>query len=75
MEVPNKATVVPPSGTFEPGGIPETLIPALVPNEKVALVTVVSIFTPGMLVMTKVALKLRKGLCGPFPAMEPLAAE
>jgi hypothetical protein len=49
------------------------LIPATVPNENIALMMVVAAVTPAMLI-TNDALWFRKGLCGPLPAMELLAA-
>jgi len=52
---------------------PVTLLPAVVPKENVALVTVVLWSTPARPVIENVAVWLRKGLCGPFPAIEPLA--
>jgi hypothetical protein len=62
------------SGTAPGGSAPGTLSPASPPNEKIALVTVVSEVTPERPVMWNVALPLRKGLCGLFPAIDPLAA-
>jgi hypothetical protein len=44
--------------------VPGTLSPAVVPNEKVAAVTVVSLVTP-TIESVKVALWSMKGLCGP----------
>jgi len=53
-------------------GTPTTLEPAVVPNEKVAAVTVVAaVMVPSVIV--NVAVWLRNGLCGPLPAIEPLA--
>ena len=60
------------SGTAR--GVPTTLIPEVVPNEKVAEVMVVLEVMSGP-VMTNVAEPFRNGLCGLFPAMLPLAFE
>jgi hypothetical protein len=56
-------------GTPPPG----TLSPSVVPNEKMAFVTVVLLVIP-VIVSVKVALWPMKGLCGPFPAIEEFAA-
>jgi hypothetical protein len=52
---------------------PGTSPPRVVPNEKVADVIVVSAVIP-VPVIVNVADSNRKGLCGLFPAIEPLPA-
>jgi hypothetical protein len=60
----------PGSGTAD--GTPVTLMPAVVPNENVALVMVVLGVMPKSEI-TNIAVWLRNGLCAGFPAIEPLA--
>ena len=59
------------SGTGE-SGTATMSSPAEVPNENVGLRIAVEGVRPGML-KTNVTDWSKKGLCGPFPAMEPLA--
>src|SRR5438445_10566188 len=68
---PSNIPAVPPSGT---PGTPGTLLPAVVPNEKVAAVTMVFAVIP-VILMVQVAVWFMKGLCGLFPAIEALAFE
>ena len=66
------------SGTTWGGGVqslmhvPVTLLPSVVPNENMALVIVESVVIPSS-AREKVAVPVMKGLCGPFPAILPLA--
>ena len=60
------------NGSGVPTGMPGMLIPAVVPNENVALVTDVPAVTPAT-ERVNVPCWLIKGLWGPFPAIEPLA--
>ena len=53
-------------------GTPATLTPLVVPNENIALVMVVSAVIPAS-EMANIAVWLRNGLWGPFPAIDPLA--
>ena len=53
-------------------GTPVTLMPAVVPNENTALVIRVAAVMAALLIVN-VAVWLMNGLCGPFPAIEPLA--
>src|SRR5262249_42400933 len=60
-----------PAPTTGPG-TPTTFEPAVVPKENVAPVTVESAVSPEM-ATTNVAVPSMNGLCGPLPAIEPLA--
>jgi hypothetical protein len=59
------------SGTGVTATTPGTVIPGVVPNEKVAPVRVVEALTGALIV--NVAVWLMKGLCARLPAIEPLA--
>jgi len=63
--------MVPGSGVAEVG-TPGTVTPKAVPNEKMAALAVVLAVTP-FTAKVKVAVPFKKGLCGPFPLIEPLA--
>ena len=67
---PSNVTI-PGSGTL--CGTPGMLTPGVVPKEKNALVTFVAVLTPVTFTIN-VPVPLINGLCGPFPAMESLAA-
>src|SRR2546430_17066890 len=68
---PSNIPAVPPSGT---PGTPGTLLPAVVPNEKVAAVTMVFAVIP-VILMVQGAVWFLKGVCGVFPSIEALALE
>jgi len=51
---------------------PGTLTPAVVPNEKLKLLICDTLVNPAIL-NVNVADWFMNGLCGPFPAIEPLA--
>jgi hypothetical protein len=67
-----KSGSAPGSGIGETPGTPATFTPEVVPNENVAPVINVAAVMPAREI-SNVAVWLRNGLCGPLPAIEPLA--
>lgn len=54
-------------------GVPGTFTPAVVPNENVALVTLVAAVTPAI-AKVNVADWFKNALCAGLPAIDPFAA-